>query len=191
MMDEKVKVLPLDPLEEKALLFQVGRVIEDPKAFLESLKDHFPGAIVQAVDARSIVDSRQIQAAALQTLIPREKAPWIKDSSLRFLALLSIDRQVEDAIRRIGIRPRETLQVLIILITRDPQPLQARIEAFLEAENLKQYLSPPLEENWDLEALMERYEVSLEELKASRRALSPRGLSDLLAERMAILSLEV
>ena len=188
-MEGRVKTLPLEPLEEGVILLQVRRAIDDPKAFLESLKKHFPGAIVQAIDAGAVVDERQIQAAALLTLIPRRK-PWIKDPSLRLLAFISIERQVGDAVKRIGIRPGETQEVLIIVIGEDLEALKGRVEEFLEDEGLKEYLSPLLG-NRDLGALMERYGVTREELEASGRGSSLEALSNLLIERMAILSIEV
>ena len=137
------------------------------------------------------MDSRQIQAAAFLALTCGDKGGWIKDPSLRFLAFLSGDRQVERAIERAGIRAGEGSKILIIMISEDVDRLKPRLEVLLREEGLESVQPVLPRSDRRLGDLMERHKVAEEELRASRRGLSIRGLSEILIERMVILSLEV
>ncbi len=186
-------VLPLSPLVQKLVAYEAKADISDPNQFLKEMRKHLKGDVTQAVDARSIAGPRHLQAAALQTLLSKERGePWIKDISLRFIAYLTLERQVSEAVKRGGIKVGQGSSIVVCVVTVDHEEVLKCLEEFVSHQNLS--YSPGSISNGSMERvswLMRFYEVGEEELRAGKDVEALEALADVLLERMAVLSLAV
>ncbi len=184
-------ILPLSPLTNKLIAYEAEADIHDSNQFLLEMRKLLKGDIVQAVDARPIAEPRHLQAAALHTLLSKGKwRSWIKDINLRFIAFLTGQKQVTKAVEKAGIKVGKKSSIVVCVVTEDPEETLERLEELSSHQNLNH--TPRLIDDQSekrMSWLIHYYEVRKEELRNDKDAY--RTLTDILVERMAILSLEI
>ncbi len=185
-------ILSLSPFKEQLVLFSIQADISDVDEFMDKLRESFKEEVIQAVDADIVMGPRHLQAAVFHALaMQARKESWIKDPSLRILAFLTCDKQVQRAIGKAGLKTRIGFETVVAVVTKSPHKTLKAIEIFMrgvEATFKPELLKVASEDR--IRVLMEIHGISEEEIRASGRDKS-EALISVMIERMSLLPLSL
>lgn len=185
-------ILTLSPLSQQLVLFGVRVSIKDVDEFMGELRSYFEEEMLQAIDAKKVIGPRHVQAAVFHALTTGLRKEFlIRNPSLRILAFLSCERQVDSAVKKVGVNPGSSVEVVVSVVTDDAKNALKSIEKYLSEERgvspAPELLREPSKERID--SLKRIYQVTDEELRAFKRDGEAESLLDLMIERMSLLSI--
>lgn len=176
---------------KKIFVFSFKADVKHPDELVEVFKQGVSGDMVQIVDARNMVSEKFIRHAVLNALIFKS-ARWIDDASLRLLAFLACEKQIVDAIRKIGLKEGENRQLLLIVVS-DSEKVVSEVNDVVSSMGFK---SIEVEEAFKLSEeklknILEKYLIESAELESCIKEDLKEALTDLLVERMNLVKLKI
>jgi len=189
-----VLIMNLKPIfDQHIFVFGVKTKLNSPEEFIEELKAFFKEEKpIEAINGDILIDERFIRIAALNALTFTKRG-WISDPSLRLLAFLACERQIKDALRKIGLKKGQYNRLTIILVSKNKEKTLKNIRTFLESKGLE-----PIEideifktSKEKLEKIIEIYGLTQGEITSRREKGLKKAISDALMERMSIMKLRI
>lgn len=191
-----LKEFRLDPLStgKKLVIASFKCNVSKIDAALGLLKRNFgEGDVAQLFDANLVISEEVLLHAAANLIHLEHKKGWIADPSLRFLALVACERQIKDALSKMGLKPGERTMLLAV-ISDGKRDIRRRVEQLIndlsgEVVSVGEALRTNQEK---IRRIMEIYNISKREIgSVVGRSSDRERLSDLVIERMNLLKSKI
>jgi tRNA threonylcarbamoyladenosine modification (KEOPS) complex Cgi121 subunit len=158
---------------------------------LRTILEKYPQVSAQFVDLDKVPGSRYLFLATLNALRSfRSREPISRTLSMEILLFISANRQINEAVRRVGITPETRKTAAVLVAPSDEEALGA---AHLLSEILKLKSSDELMDQWSIERIenvLSLYGIGSKELKATlkKNEAKEQALERLAIERSALLT---
>jgi tRNA threonylcarbamoyladenosine modification (KEOPS) complex Cgi121 subunit len=158
---------------------------------LRAIREKYPQVSVQFVDLDKVPGSRYLFLATLNALKSfHSSQPVSKTLSMEILLFVSANRQIDEAIRLVGMTP-DTKKTAAVLVAESEKEASGAAE--LLSQVLKQNSSDALLDHWSterIENVLSLYGIGSKELKAALRNSEPKAqaIERLAIERSALLT---
>ena len=186
-MSSNIIILELPPSLYHLFLFELdikNKNIKNIKNFLiKELPNQIDNFAIQIVDAKLISGINHIKFAAMQTLLAKSK---IQNVSLRFITLISLEKQITKAISKLNLKSETAL---ICIISKNKEKTLKQIMDYTNVLDVTPTLKISVNESTErLNNLQSFYGVNQNEFLSINKEINLNSLASVLAERMAIIA---